>query len=596
VRSRMLRQISVAFASVVLSLASIAQIPPQPQPSPDANNSSSQSAPTFHAYTRMVTLEVVAKDRHGNHVNGLKASDFQVFEQSETHKDKRNQEIASFREIQFADLVKQRGGQMQVPAGVYTNAVTLQKNPVPPTILLIDGLNTDLKDQAQLQVQMQRILDAIPSNVPVAIFVCGYRLRMLQDFTSDPKVLQLALKKAFGAAGRGVATIDPRDDPNQISAHLDSLAGGNDAVGAAIRGLGALAQEVELAHLYPSQMKLRVDDTTEALVSIARYIAGYPGRKNLLWISSAFPISLDTHFQPTGMGREQYDAQIWRITNALSDAKVAVYPVNPAGVQPHALFEAETRPRDYSGQGTADTLSREINSNANKDTTMRSVAEATGGVPCIGDNDLGDCIRKAVDDSSSFYEIAYYPDSAGWNGEYRKIVLQSKRSGLQLEYRHGYFAGVGSHENQKGDLQQAACEGYLTATSIFFAATRLPASATGELKFYLGIDPAALTLLPTSDGGRELNINVAVCTFDSKGTALQLMSEPLNRKLAATEYQSITHNGLPHIVSIPGPKPSAVRLLIRDVPTGRIGSVHINVEDNAPPAPTATASKPPVSH
>ncbi len=37
----------------------------------------------FHAYARMVTLEVVAKDRHGNHVNGLKATDFQVFEQSE---------------------------------------------------------------------------------------------------------------------------------------------------------------------------------------------------------------------------------------------------------------------------------------------------------------------------------------------------------------------------------------------------------------------------------------------------------------------------------------------------------------------------------
>ncbi len=245
------------------------------------------------------------------------------------------------------------------------------------------------------------------------------------------------------------------------------------------------------------QMDRRVEITAEALTSIGRYVAGYPGRKNLLWISSNFPIKLNGSLLAAGSprlsavenrpidsadnsptlvdddsGYSSYAAQIRRTANVLSDAKVAVYPINPAGVQPHALFEAETRPRDYSAQGTADTLSREITMLADEDRTMRVVAEDTGGVVCSGSNDLGDCIRKAVDDSSSFYEIAYYPDSAEWNGEYRKIILQSKRSGLQLEYRHGYFAGVGPHENQKADLQQAACEGYLTATSIFFAATQ----------------------------------------------------------------------------------------------------------------------------
>ncbi len=589
-RSRMLRRISVAFVALILCLACLAQ-GPQPQPSQDANNNPSQPPPTFHAYTRMVTVEVVAKDRHGHHVNGLKADDFQIFEQSATQREKRNQKIASFREIQFADLVKQSGGQMQVPAGVYTNAVTLEKNPVPPTVVLVDGLNTELKDQAQIQVQMERIVNAIPKNVPVAIFLLGRRLRMLQDFSTDPELLRVALKKAFSPSASGLVTKDPRDDPGQISWQIGKLGTGSDAVAAAIRGLASAALEVELVHRYPAQMNQRVADTMEALVSVAHYLAGYPGRKNLLWISSTFPIALDTNFQPTGMGREQYEAQIWRMASALSDAKVAVYPVNPAGVQPHALFEAETRPLDYSGQGTADTLAREITSNANKDMVLRGIAELTGGVPCIGDNDLGDCIRKAADDSSSFYEIAYYPDSSDWNGEYRRIILQSKGSGLQLEYRHGYFAGVGPHENQKADLQQAACEGYLTATSIFFAATKMPASATGDLKFYLGIDPASLTLTPASDGSHELNINVAVCTFDKKGTALQLMSETLDRKLAAAEYQSISRNGLPHIVSIPGPKPAAVRLVIRDVPTGRIGSVHINVEDSGavPSLPTAAA-------
>ncbi len=166
-----------------------------------------------------------------------------------TQNEKRKQEIASFREIQFADLVKQSGGQMQVPKGVYTNAVTLEKNPVPPTILLVDGLNTDLKDQAQVQVQMQRIMKAIPKNVPVAIFLLGRRLRMLQDFSTDPNLLQLALKKAFSPAAAGLVTMDPLDDPNQASAQFENLAGysasGNfqeDVVSAQIRSLAAVSQ------------------------------------------------------------------------------------------------------------------------------------------------------------------------------------------------------------------------------------------------------------------------------------------------------------------------------------------------------------------
>ncbi len=39
-------------------------------------------------------------------------------------------------------------------------------------------------------------------------------------------------------------------------------------------------------HLYQSTDEIRVHQTTEAMVSIGRYVAGYRGRKNLLWIST----------------------------------------------------------------------------------------------------------------------------------------------------------------------------------------------------------------------------------------------------------------------------------------------------------------------
>ncbi len=207
------------------------------------------------------------------------------------------------------------------------------------------------------------------------------------------------------------------------------------------------------------------------------------------------------------------------------------------------------------------------------------VAEDTGGVVCNGSNDLGECLTKAFDDSSSYYEISYYPDSKAWNSAYRMIVLKTKRSGLDLEYRHGYFAGIAPGENPKAELQQAACTGYLSSTSVVFAATKLPADASGQLRFYIDIDPQTLTLSPTSDGGREFSIEVAACSFDNKGKPLQLLTQPINGKLTSKEYQNVTQNGLAHVVAIPAPMPAGVRLLVKDIPTNHIGTVHVNLDD-----------------
>ena len=93
---------------------------------------------TVHSFSRMVTLEVVVKDAKGNHVAGLKPEDFQIFEQTPSKsKAKREQKIATFREVSMADLeVHDAGLTAQIPAGISTNVVESLKEPVPPTIIL----------------------------------------------------------------------------------------------------------------------------------------------------------------------------------------------------------------------------------------------------------------------------------------------------------------------------------------------------------------------------------------------------------------------------------------------------------------------------
>lgn len=547
----------------------------------------------------MVTIDVVAKDHSGHHVTGLKAADFQVVEES-THgkKTKRPEKIAAFREVNIADLRTQNSQQPQVPAGVYTNAVTLEANPTPPTIILLDGLNTDVKNQLQVHVQMVQMLKALPSDVPTAVFLLGHRLRMLQDFTTDPALLQAALKDANTTAGQGQAKLDPRDDPDSASAFMDLINGGmarssqptDSAPSSVVSGTGAAptkppaisqatinaVQRFEQAQ-YAGQMDRRIRETAAALISIAQHVAGYPGRKNLIWISSSFPIALSMDSE-----LRDYTDEVKRVAGALSDAKVAVYPIDPGGVATPAVFDVDARPRDLTPRGFRGTLTRETTMQATTQDTMGAVAEGTGGMICVGSNDLANCVRRAIDDSSEFYELAYYPDAQNWNGEYHKITVKTDRPGVRLSYRNGYYANSEAAEDaktQQQQLQKAACEDYLTATSIVLAAKSLPPDSADTLKYLLMINTAPLTFVAASSDTRAVDLDVSVCTFDKKGDPIRFESGAFQRNFTAGELQSLASMpAILYTLSVPGPKPAALRLLVRDIPSGRLGTVAISVE------------------
>src|SRR6185312_6096382 len=529
--------------------------------------------PTFRVSTRMVTVEVVARDHQGFPVKGLKPGDFQVFERIPgLGNEKHPQKIAAFREVDSGKIASHAASPAPIPSGIYANLIPLQKNSVPPAILLVDGLNTDLKYQAQVHVQMLRMLRQLPTDVPVAVFLLGRRLEMLQDFTTNPAQLQAALARAVSATGAGLATVDPRDDPDSPSAQMATMPH-------APPGLVDAMMNFEQS-VYAASMSQRVGRTIEALTLLAHHVEGYPGRKNLLWISTAFPIYL-TPVQHE-IGYENYSGQLENLANVLSQSRVAVYPINVGGVETSALFDAAARPRDGSGPAVLATLAREAQMRNAELDAMQDLAAGTGGKVCTGNNDLGDCVHKAVSDSSDFYEIAYYPDSQNWKGEYRRIIVKTKLHGLRLGYRPGYFAmaddGVDA-KNQKAHLR-GACGDYPDATSIFIAAKSLPSDSAEKLNFYFVINASALTLIPMSDGNRNLNIDTAVCTFDKKGNPLQLMSYPENRKVSENEYESLLANGLPQAISIPGPKTASLRLLVMDIPSGRLGSLYIRLDSS----------------
>ena len=565
-------------------------------PSSSAASTTQTPVPTLKVATRLVSLEVVVRDRQGRPVPGLTAKDFEVFEQIQPKKERRPQSISVFRAVNWAELKAASPKPAQLPPGVYSNLVNTLSSAVPPTVLLFDGINTDIESQLEVHQQMVKMLSSIPADVPVAVFLMGDRLRLLQGFTTDPKLLREAAAKTL-VVGQTAPDQDPTDDPNSLSAKLEGTPN-------LPPGLLTALQNFEQKS-FVLAVTVRADKTLDALRGIARYLDGYPGRKNVLWISTSFPLMFWPSDQsstnsPTDLRDFQGDMQ--EVGSALMDAKIAIYPVDAGGIRTQSMFEASARIRQpASGARLGQSIQREDTLRQGAQQVMSDLADETGGRVCLNDNDLGDCVKKAVDDANSYYELAYYPDAGDFHGEYHTIIVKTAHSGLHMSYREGYYARPldnGESEAAKGAqaadprLQRAACEDPLTATAILVMAKAIPPDEAGATKYFLAVDSRMLTFNAPEAGAHELKMSVAVCTFDQTGKPLQYLQKNSVTKLNDQQFAAASHAVAQTFQFAPKAGTKRVRLAVRDSASGRIGSVDISYavsNDGAgSPMPSAT--------
>lgn len=105
-----------------------------------------------------MTVDVVATDSHGNVVRDLKPEEFEV-------SDGGRQGIAQF---SFVDKSPKAGSARIVsgvrvrPIGFYTNQEGFERLREPPTVVLLDGLNTEGADLMQARRDMLRMLSTLP--------------------------------------------------------------------------------------------------------------------------------------------------------------------------------------------------------------------------------------------------------------------------------------------------------------------------------------------------------------------------------------------------------------------------------------------------
>ena len=344
-----------------------------------------QAPATFQAQTRAVEVDVVVPNSHGEPVKGLRKDDFAITEDGLP-------QTATF----FEEHPAETGGDLAT------------------CVLLIDTLNTPKEDQSFARRQVAEYLKKMPAGTSLAIFSLGQTLRMVQGFTTDRSMLLAAVndKKSGAWSESSPASnmpVDDADDRTRAEMLSSAQAPANSI------DMTGNAQAMQKTYQNDQRIAMTIADLTR----LARYLAKTPGRKNLIWFASTFPIALFP--EPSERGSLATTAQNQQIKDAidlLALSRVAIYPVSAQGVavqtagdatdhfgtaQHAQAVQGEAPPSAtiqstggdaYSYGALSNEMRHEDSAHAANFAAMNALASGTGGVMLATSNDLSRMLAR----------------------------------------------------------------------------------------------------------------------------------------------------------------------------------------------------------
>jgi hypothetical protein len=276
----------------------------------------------------------------------------------------------------------------------------------------------------------------------------------------------------------------------------------------------------------------------------------------------------------------------------LIDAQIAMYPVDARGLMANSVFDASNPGRDKYGRSISRpgrlgaAISAENANLQNVHSTMQEMADRTGGRAFYNTNDIDGAIRKSIDDGSTYYTLAYYPENKNWNGKFRKIHVTVNKPGVKLRYRLGYYAvDPKAYANQAENQQAAAFALALdpdspTATALLFHAMVIPPEAQkpNTVLVNFGVDPHAISFEQQADGLAHATVECTVQAFSAKGLLIRGESSTIKAALKPETYARVMQETFPCQQAIDlKPGKYYLRLGVRDDNTGLIGTTAARV-------------------
>jgi len=377
--------------------------------------------PTFRAGVNVVRVDVIASGRDGRMVPDLIEADFEVTE------DGKPQRIETFRLITVDGVPKPGDG---APRPIRTEQ---------------DEESEAARDDVRLY----------------AIFLDDYHVRRSSAMAVKPALAAFVQKQLAPADLCGVMS-------PVMPVRAFVLTRSQDALLTAIRRFEGRKYDYQPRHefeeqyaMYPAAVveRIRNQVTLSALRSLVMRMGSLrEGRKAVILVSEGFSNTLPAQLNDPvsvmpGMGTparrgpvpvaapEPLDdraaffasldlqSDLRQVYDAANRNNTAIYTLDPRGLATGEFDISEGVGAQTDRQYLQATLD-----------TLRTLSGETAGRAIINRNDLEAGLRQVVQDSSAYYLIGYSSTNTAADGKFHEIKVRTKRSGVQIRARRGYWA------------------------------------------------------------------------------------------------------------------------------------------------------------
>jgi VWFA-related protein len=261
-----------------------------------------------------------------------------------------------------------------------------------------------------------------------------------QEFTSDKAALRAAVERFSGEKVQWKAI--------NVMDQINHFAGSNPAF-----------SPNEARDPEAQERANKASNTIGALTSMSKDMAGIRGRKKaIVWFSEGIDYNTDDVIGPrsgttpddpfsTNSPTEAVQAQsllddMQVLYETASRANVAIYSVDPRGPvsEPDVAMALSGTP-DGVSMNFADMARTELRNDVRRQVgTLRTFAEATGGIAVVGTNDFAGGYRRIVEDNSAYYVLGYHAPDVKPDGKFHDVTVKVTRPGLQVRAKKGYYA------------------------------------------------------------------------------------------------------------------------------------------------------------
>lgn len=267
-------------------------------------------------------------------------------------------------------------------------------------------------------------------------------------------------------------------------------------------------------------------------------------------------------------------------------------------------------------------LSEDVERNSNQ-TTMKMVAEQTGGKAFMNGNGLAEIIGDIAASSAKFYSLSYTPTNTKMDGAYRKIDVKVTGGNYKLSYRRGYIAlsddlpGSGLMQRDKA-IQELAQKnpgqvdpllpfmelGMPQSQQILYEAKIQPGPA-GDAKpgdpkdavtrytVDFAVDAKDLKLPQGADGVRSGTLNISLIVFDRYGNVVSRKDHVVQLNVKPDVWAVYQNTGVQLHADIAVPKGNYwLRTGVFDKQSRKVGTMEVALAGvKAGPAAAAAGTK-----